>query len=255
MQYRKFVRKSFLAALAALACVTWSGALSALEDGLYTFRGAPNQYVVLLSNGDLYQGFVFSANLEDTEWDQIRGSRIDDATVRVSDIGRREGRIKFFEVKQGVNGFEALRTSCIDYPDDSGECAGSSIGPFNYDMLMAANGQLKAIFETQWGARIAMFESDGVVVSLVFEFGNNLTDNTIVSAYTGVIDSGLLISEIVEVVAPSNDDGEVEFEMTWQISDLGNPQMEIKLSDCSRGGQTIDCSALDPFFSQVVRVF
>lgn len=208
---------------------------------------------MLLSNGDLYQGFVFSIDPQSTGWDQIRGSRIDDATVRVSEIG--QGHIKFFEVKQGANGEEALRTSCIDYPDDSGSCASTSIISFTFDMLMPANGQLKVIFETQWGTRIAMFESDGVVVSLVFEFGNNLTDNTIVSAYTGVIDSGLLISEIVEVVAPSNDDGEIEFEMTWQISDLGNPQMEVKLSDCSRDGQTIDCSALDPFFSQVVRVF
>lgn len=210
---------------------------------------------MLLSNGNLYQGFVFSTDPEDTEWDQIRGSRIDDATVRVSDIGRREGRIKIFEVKQASNGIESLQTSCIDYPDDSVECAGTSTEPFNFDMLMPANGQLKGIFETQWGARIAMFESDGVVVSLFFEFGNSLTDNTIVSAYMAKMDSELLVSDIVEFLAPSNGDDEVAFDMVWQISDLGNPQMEIILSNCSNGGEAFDCRDLDPFFSHVVRVF
>ena len=125
----------------------------------------------------------------------------------------------------------------------------------NFEMVMPANGQLKAIFETQWGAGIAMFESDGIVVSLFFEFGDNLADNSIVSAYTAKMDSELLISDIVEVVAPSNGDDEVAFDMVWQISDLGNPQMDIILSNCSNGGEAFDCSDLDSFFSQVVRVF
>ena len=255
MPTSKLARKVLLNTLAAFAFSSWTASSLAIEDGLYKFRDAPNTYAVMLSIGGLVEGFIFSIDPDDTWWDEVRGTKIDDTTTRVSDIGRGEGRIRFLELKQDSTNFVASSTSCVDYPEGSGVCDENLAAGLNFEMVMLADGQLKAIFETQWGARIAMFESDGIIVSLFFEFGNNLTENSIVSAYTAKLDTSLLISEIVQVVAPSNGDDEVVFNMVWQISDLVNPQMEIVLSNCSTGGEALDCSELDSFFSQVVRVF
>ena len=105
------------------------------------------------------------------------------------------------------------------------------------------------------GARFVIFESNDIVVALLFEFENTLSEQNIVSAYTAKIDSTLRISGIVEVVAPSNDDDEVRFTMEWQISDYDNPQFEILISDCSRAGAKIDCAELEPNRAYVTRVF
>mgnify|MGYP001098837222 CR=1 FL=1 len=255
MSFKNLTRKRLITALVTFAISSWAGTLSAFEDGLYSFKDFPNQYAVLLSEGDLYQGFIFSVDPDDGDWSQVRGSKIDASTVRISDIGRSKPRIKVFEATQGLNGVEARQVSCIDYPEGSGQCDEVFNESIPFQMVMPANGRFKAIFETQWGAKIAMFESNGVVAALFFEFGYSLADNSIVSAYTAKMGSDLLISDIVEVVAPANGDDEVTFDMVWQISDLDNPQLELILSNCSSNDEAIDCSEFDPFFSYVVKVF
>lgn len=57
--------------------------------------------------------------------------------------------------------------------------------------VLKANGNLKAIYRTQYGADYAIFESDGTGVLLVFEYGEDLNDRTWIGAYTGIINEDL----------------------------------------------------------------
>lgn len=251
----KNIHNAFLAAMLSLVAALTSTQLLALEDGLYIFPDIPNQYGVVLSNGAIHRGYVFSIDPEDTGWDELVGSAIDSSTLRIIDNGVGNDRIKIFEINETPNDIRVFQKVCLEYPDNSGGCSPFPEEGLKFSMLMPANGQLKAIFATQWGARFVIFESDGIVVALSFEFADTLTEENLVSAYTANINSSRRISNITEVVAPSNDDDEVNFTMEWQISDYENPQMEILISDCSSSGSAIDCADLEHYFTYITRIF
>lgn len=253
-QWQK-IHKALLAAMLSLISAITSTQLFALDDGLYIFPEIPNQYGVVLSKGALYQGFVFSIDPEDTGWDELVGSAVDSSTVRIIDGGVGDDRIKIFEINEAPNDIRVVQKACQDYPDNSGGCSPLPEEGLKMSMLMPANGQMKGIFATQWGARFVIFESDAIVVALGFEFEDTLSEKSIVSAFTANINSSRRISNITQVVAPSNDDDQVNFKMEWQISDFENPQMEILISDCSRSDSAIDCAEIEPYFTYVTRVF
>ena len=58
IQWKK-IHTALFASVLTFATAMTSTQLLALEDGLYVFPEVPNQYGVVLSNGALYQGFVF----------------------------------------------------------------------------------------------------------------------------------------------------------------------------------------------------
>ena len=253
-QWKKIHTALFASVLTLVATLT-STQLLALEDGLYVFPEVPNQYGVVLSNGAIYQGFVFSIDPEDTGWDELIGSAVDSSTVRIIDGGVGDDRIKIFEVNETPNDIRVVQKACRDYPDNSGGCSPFPEEGLKFSMLMPANGQLKGIFATQWGARFVIFESDGIVVALSFESEDTLSEKNIVSAYTANINSSLRISNITEVVAPYDEDDEFNFTMEWQISDFENPQLEVLISDCSSSGSAIDCAEIETYLTYVTRVF
>ena len=254
IQWKK-IHTALFASVLTFATAMTSTQLLALEDGLYVFPEVPNQYGVVLSNGAMYQGFVFSIDPEDTGWDELIGSAVDSSTVRIIDGGVGGDRIKIFEVNETPNEIRVVQKACQDYPSDSGGCSPFPEEGLKLSMLIPANGQLKGIFATQWGARFVIFESDGIVVALFFEFDDTLSEKNIVSAYTANINSSRRISNITEVVAPYDEDDEFNFTMEWQISDFENPQLEVLISDCSSSGSAIDCAEIETYFTYVTRVF
>ena len=255
MNLTKRAERPIFFTLVATALYLLSGAVFALEDGIYMFPETPNQYAVLLSRDNLYQGFAFSIDPEDSGWTEVSGSRTDESTVRLSSMTSGSGRVKFFEVKQTMNEQSLLQISCQELPSDNGECSYLPEEGLDFEMLMPVTGQLKGIFTTTWGARIVLFESNGVIAALFFEFGTDLSDNSIVSAYTARMDSDRRISDLVEVVAPANDDDELTFDLEWQVTNFDNPQLEFVLSNCALEEVEIDCIELEGLINPVARVF
>jgi len=121
------------------------------EDGLYVFNDMPTQYVVLLSDDEVFNGYGFSIKPGETKWNEARGSQVDENTIRLADSGVGRERIKIFEIVGDRGNTIFKRAASTEYPDGNGSCLGGIPNEgAKISLLMPANGQLKGIYVTQW---------------------------------------------------------------------------------------------------------
>jgi len=149
---------------------------------------------------------------------------------------------------------------CNPFPTDGGGCEDDP-GPFRALPVLKATGSLKAIYQTQYGADLVIFESDGIAVILSFEGGNQkaATDNQWLGAYTASISDDLAIFNIEAVVESEDTEEEVKISFEAQISDRLNPQAEFRNFQCEvteKDTLNDDCDKIEKnYFSKLIRTF
>lgn len=243
--------KKFL--FAALITVLPHLSNAQVEDGIYVIPEL-DAYSVILTNNNVVRGYVFSLT---GFWSEIRGSRIDDF-IELAEVT--EYDIAATKVTGGVLGATIESIYCNPFPIDGGGCEDDS-GPFRALPVLKATGSLKAIYQTQYGADLVVFESDGIAVILSFEGGNQkaATENQWIGAYTASISDDLAIFNIEAVVESEESDGEVEITFEAQISDRLNPQAEFRNFQCEVTEKDIlndDCDKIEKnYFSKLIRTF
>jgi hypothetical protein len=224
-----------------------------VEDGIYVIPEL-DAYSVILTNNNVVRGYLFSLR---GFWSEIRGSRIGDVIelVEVTDSD-----IAAIKVTGGVLGATIESVYCNPFPLDGGGCEDDS-GPFRALPVLKATGALKAIYQTQYGANLVVFESDGIAVILSFEYGDSTSrdDQEWIGAYTANISDDLAIFNIEAVVESEDSDGEVEISFEAQISDRINPQAEFRNFQCEvteKDTLNDDCEKIQKnYFSKLIRTF
>jgi len=228
-----------------------------VADGIYVVPGA-NVYSAVISNGDIIKGYLFS--LEDGRWETISGSRIGDTVEFVSN---RDTDTAAAKVVGGPLGVTTEYIYCT--PDRNGlvenseGCKYRSTTPIKSLPVIKANGALKAIYTTQWGADMLLFDSDGIAVILIFENGDD--DRAWIGAYTASISDDLAIFNLETVVETDSEDDEDDVLLSFelQLSDLINPQASFANVTCEEinsDDQGLTCDQLaEVYLSKLVRVF
>lgn len=224
-----------------------------VEDGIYVIPKF-DAYGVILTNNNVVRGYTFSLR---GFWSEIRGSRIDDVIELVELTDKDIASIK---VTGGVLGATIEPIYCSPFPLDGDGCQDES-GPLRALPILKATGSLKAIYQTQWGANLVVFESDGIAVILIFEYGNSTSrdDQEWIGAYTASISDDLAIFDIAAVVESEESDGEVKISFEVQISDRVNPQAEFRDFQCEvteKDTLNDDCEEIEKsYFSKLIRTF
>jgi len=244
------MKKFLLAALlTALPYISYAQ----VEDGIYVIPEL-NAYTVILTNNNVVRGYLFSLS---GFWSEVRGSRIGDV-IELAEVT--EFDIAAVKISAGVLGATIESIYCNPFPPDGGGCEDDP-GPFRALAVLKATGSLKAIYQTQYGADLVIFESDGIAVILSFEGGNQkaATDNQWLGAYTANISDDLAIFNIEAVVESEESDGEVEISFEAQISDRLNPQAEFRNFQCEvteKDTLNDDCDKIEKnYFSKLIRTF
>lgn len=238
--------------LALLTLLLSSGAISQVDDGIYVFPDT-NQYLTILSNNNVVTTHLFRLDGADSFWAPGRGSRVQDRI----EISTTNGTVSGFNLSATALGISMSQLYCHPYPFEVSDCYES--GSVTGFPVLKANGRLKAVYRTQYGAEWAVFESDGTGVLLQFEYGEDLSDRTWIGAYTGTITDDLIFTNVetaAESISSENDKFTLAFSI--QLSDLDNPQAEINFScvDNRANPDEQDCDFLrEKFFSKLIRIF
>lgn len=238
--------------LTILTFLLSSGAISQVDDGIYIFPDT-NQYLAILTNNDIVSTYLFRLDGTDSFWDSARGSRIQD---RIEIAPLRE-TVSGFSISASALGISMSLLYCNTYPLDGSDCSQPPVSGFP---VIKANGNLKAIYRTQYGADFVVFESDGVGILLAFEYQEDLTDKRWIGAYTGILTDELTFTaqETAAESIPSEGE-EFTLEFNLQISDLTNPQASFVNFSCidnrpnpsERGCEYLE----EIYFSKLIRVF
>jgi len=238
--------------LAALMTFYAQFAHAELADGIYVIPEV-DAYAVVLSNGDIVQGYIFSL---DGNWTTINGNRVGD-TIEFVDISKND--IAGFKVSGGPLGVTVEQLYCNPWPYNDPDGCKWRLKSFRAFPVLKANGTLKAIYQTQYGADLVLFESDGIAVIVSFEMGNTTADKTWIGAYTASISDDLAIFNIEAVVESDDSDGEVILSFEAQISDRINPQAEFRNFTCEvtkNDTQGEPCEMIQSkYFSKLIRKF
>ena len=243
--------KKFL--LAALLTALPHISSAQVEDGIYVIPEL-DAYSVILTNNNVIRGYLFSLR---GFWSEIRGSRVDDI-IELAEVT--EFDIAATRVTVSVLGATIESIYCNPFPLDGGGCEDDP-GPFRALPVLKATGSLKAIYQTQYGADLVIFESDGIAVILTFEGGNQkaATDNQWIGAYTASISDDLAIFNIEAVVESEDTEEEVKISFEAQISDRLNPQAEFRNFQCEvteKDTLNDDCDKIEKnYFSKLIRTF
>ena len=224
-----------------------------VEDGIYVIPEF-NAYSVILTNNNVVKGYLFKLS---GSWSELFGSRVDDVIELVEVT---ENDIAATRVSGSVLGATIESIYCNPFPRDGGGCE-DDLGPFLFLPVLKATGSLKAIYQTQFGGDIVIFESDGIAVILIFEGGNQVaaTDYQWIGAYTASISDNLAIFNLQTIVESEESDGEVEISFEAQISDRINPQAEFRNFSCEvteNDTQGETCEMIQStYFSKLIRKF
>lgn len=223
-----------------------------VDDGIYVIPEI-NAYAVSLSYGDLVKIYVF--NLEGT-WARMEGSK-HDGIIEVAHVSKHD--ITASTVTSGGLGAIVNDIYCRPYPDDNPNgCTDTPASSMQALPVMRADGELKAIFQTQWGADAVLFESNGLAVILMFEYGNTTADNTWIGAYTASMTENLAIFDVSTIVESASEDNIlIDFEL--QVSNRINPQAQFTSFTCEMPGVSNSaevCSQVqERFFTKLIRKF
>ena len=241
------MKKALVALTLSLIC---QFAFAEIKDGIYSFPGTDG-YLLHLSNGDTSTTYIFTQR---GNWRSMRGSKVGD-NYQIADLV--EGELKAFEVAESPSGLAIERLYCTSYPDMDPTACDEFNTPAATPVYLATEG-LKAIYRTQFGADIALFESNDTVVFMLFELGDSTSLQTILGGYTARKAEGLRITDINSVFE-TDPGGAVDITFDIQISDLENPQAEFVNYTCdSFDGSDISqfCAEIEEtFFDKLVRVF
>jgi hypothetical protein len=245
------IMKKFLLAVLLTALPHLSHAQ--VEDGIYVIPEL-DAYSVILTNNNVVRGYLFSLR---GFWSEIRGSRIDDV-IELAEVTNKD--ISSIKVTGGVLGATIESIYCNPFPLDDGGCKDDA-GPFRALPILKASGSLKAIYQTQYGTDLVVFESDGIAVILSFEYGDSTSrdDQERIGAYTANISDELAIFNIEAVVESEDSGGEVEISFEVKISDRINPQAEFINFQCGvteKDTLNDDCEKIEKiYFSKLIRIF
>ena len=243
------MKKIILATLITFSCRFTH---AQVDDGIYVIPEL-DAYAVVLTNSDVVQGYVFSL---DGNWTTINGSRVGD-TIEFVEISKHD--IAGLKVSGGPLGATVEQLYCTPWPDNDPEGCKERQKSFRAFPVLKANGTLKAIYQTQYGADVALFESDGIAIIVSFEMGNTTADRTWIGAYTASISENLAIFNIEAVVESDDSDGEVILSFELQISDRLNPQAEFSNFSCEiteNDTQGDTCERIkSTYFSKLIRKF
>ena len=217
-----------------------------INDGLYLIPST-GFYAAILTNGDLVRTYTFLIN---GYFEKSEGSKTGEKYSLTS--LSREGTLGS-EMTNTTLGFSLKDLYCVSYDDDE-YCEG--LGEFEAISVLEANGPLKAIYRTQWGAEYVIFESNGIPVLLDFEAGGPY-DSSYIGASTAQIGPDFTIFNIdtvVESEGPRESDPELTFKL--KIENLETLQASYQDVECLSPGKFESCDALvDRFFSKLTRIF
>lgn len=223
-----------------------------VEDGIYVVPEIDG-YGVFLTNNNVVRGFLFSLS---GYWREVNGSRVGDV---IEFAGVKDNEIEASRITSDVLGATVEPIYCNPFPLDGDGC--QDVRPLRALPVLKATGSLKAIYRTQYGADLVVFESDGIAVILSFEGGNQkaATENQWIGAYTASISDDLAIFNIEAVVESEDTEESVEITFEAQISDRVNPQAEFRNFQCAvidKEIQNDDCDKIEQnYFSKLIRTF
>jgi len=233
-----------------------SSTYSQVEDGIYVIPNL-DAYLVILSNNDIVKSYLFSLDGTDSWWVTSEGSRVGD---KVEMIQTTQSDIAAVVVESSGLGLRMTDIYCNPYPSDNENGCKALEPTVSVFPVLKANGNLKAIYQTQFGADYVVFESDGVGVLLAFEYQEDLSDRGWIGAYTGILNDELTFTaqETAAESLPSEDE-EFTLEFNLQISDLTNPQASFVNFSCidnrpnpsERGCEYLE----EIYFSKLIRKF
>lgn len=243
--------KRFL--LAALLAVLPHLSNAQVEDGIYVIPEV-DAYSVVLSNNNVVRGYIFNVS---GYWSRFSGSRTGDV-VEIVEVS--ESDVEARRITGGGLGAKIEHIFCNPFPLDGEGCQNSTDTRSALPVLRATSA-LKAIYRTQYGADLVIFDSDGIAVVLFFEGGSQTgsTDQSWIGAYTASIGNDLAIFDFETVVESDESDGEVEIRFELQISDLENPQAQFRNFQCEvteKDTLNDDCDEIEKsYFSKLIRIF
>ena len=217
-----------------------------INDGLYLIPST-GFYAAILTNGDLVRIYAFSIN---GFFEKYEGSKIGEkySYTSLSREGTTGG-----EMQSTGLGFSLKDLYCLSYDDDE-YCEG--LGEYDAISVLEANGPLKAIYRTQWGAEYVIFESNGIAILLDFEAGGPY-NSSYIGASTAQIGPDFTIFNIdtvVESEGPSESDPLLNFKI--KLENLETLQASYQDVECLSPGKFESCDALvDRFFSRLTRIF
>lgn len=227
-----------------------------VDDGIYVIPSF-DAYLVILSRNDIVNAYYFGLDEEDSYWLAMQGSRVGE-TIELAD--QVNGELGASRLEQDGLGLKMSLIYCNKYPLDVENPCGDSVEEVAVFPVLKANGNLKAIYLTQYGADYAIFESDGTGVLLVFEYGEDLNDRTWIGAYTGIINEDLTFTNPETAVeSVPDEDEDFTFQFSLQISDLVNPQatfanfscVDNRVAPSERGCEFLQ----ETYFSKLIRKF
>ena len=235
---------------------------SQVSDGIYVIP-ALDAYALLVSQGNLAKFYLFWL---DGRWTTGDGSRVGDS-LHLAQVTDKD--VAALKVTGGGLGATIEQLYCNPYPEDSiGGCDDDPVGVLTAIPVLKANGALKAVYQTQWGADVVVFDSDGIAVMLLFEYGSNTSDRAWIGAYTAELNNDLTISDLTVVVeADVSDqkrmwfggDSAVSTRFTIQINNLLEQQAEVGDFVCSISGrdssEKICAEMKEKYFSSFIRKF
>jgi len=217
-----------------------------INDGLYLIPST-GFYAAILTNGDLVRTYAF---LISGFFEKYEGSKIGEKYSLTS--LSHEGTTAL-EMQSTALGFSLKDLYCLSYDDDD-YCGG--LGEFDAISVLEADGPLKAIYRTQWGAEYVIFESSGIAVLLDFEAGGP-DDTSYIAASTAQIGTDFTIfniDTIVESEGPNDSDPKLTFKL--KIENLETLQASYQDVECLYPGKFESCDAVvDRFFSKLTRIF
>ena len=218
-----------------------------INDGLYLIPST-GFYAAILTNGDLVRTYAFLIN---GFFEKYEGSKIGEKYSLTS--LSHEGTT-VLEMQSTALGFSLKDLYCLSYDDDE-YCEG--LGEYDAISVLEANGPLKAIYRTQWGAEYVIFESNGIAVLLDFDAVGGADDSSYIAASTAQIGPDFTIFNIdtvVESEGPRESDPELTFKL--KIENLETLQASYQDVECLSPGKFESCDALvDRFFSRLTKIF
>lgn len=239
------MRNIFLALPLMLVCQL---GFTQVQDGIYSFNEM-NAYLIHLTRGDTTRAYIFSLG---GQWRTMHGSVVGD-TVELADL--QEDKLFGIKLSGVPAGLSIESLYCINYPAmDSEGCGG--LPPLATPIYKATDG-LKAVYRTQWGSEIAVFESNDTVLVFTFDLGEIATDRLGIAASTASKTDNLLIRDLTSVYE-SNPNSVVKIKYDLQISSSQNPQAEFVNFTCEalEGADPQACVGMkDTLFSKLIRVF
>ena len=224
-----------------------SKSLAQVADGIYSLPTMPGWYAVHLSNGDLRRFYTFSVT---GAWYKYEGSQANrKSVVAITGVGINEA----LEITQSPTGFVSQTTYCL--PSENEACVELDLSEESTGIsALLATGSLKAIYKTQWNADLVLYESNGIIVVLLFEKEAGDDPYSHIGVYTMNISDELRLSNLVTIVESDTEDKTgLGFELL--ISDLENPQISFENVTCSIADAETCAVLTETYFSQLVRTF